>query len=91
MTTEHPTSLEEQALSMVFTAIRAVLEEERGSLSLTLDTTFEDLGMRSLDVVTIAFELEDAFGIHIHTNSLDDFRSVRQARDTVVALVRAKG
>ena len=55
------------------------------------DTALEDLGVTSLELVTVTFELEDAFGIVIKDQYFDDFRTVGEARDTVLALLAAAG
>ena len=52
---------------------------------LTLQTRFMDLGARSLELVAVAFELEDEFEIEIHQRSLNDFVTL----DHAVAVVRA--
>lgn len=82
-------SLEDEVYSMIITTIRGMFPQ-CADAELSLDTTFEELGTTSLEVVTVAFELEDAYGIQIHNESLDDFRSIRQARDIVVALVKGR-
>ncbi len=52
------------------------------------DSTFEELGVDSLDVVNIVFELEITFGIKIPDEfslaSLEDVESVTQAIETIL-------
>jgi acyl carrier protein len=47
---------------------------------ITLDTKLQDLGIDSLDVFTLLFELENAFKISIPD---DDVRSLRTVNDIV--------
>ncbi len=48
--------------------------------TITLDTNLQDLGIDSLDVFTLLFELENAFKISIPD---DDVRSLRTVKDIV--------
>ena len=73
----------------IIAAIRKV--KDVGDLPLGPETSFRDLGITSLEVVTLAFELEDAFGIVIKDQYMDDFRTVAEARDTVLELLAAGG
>ena len=52
---------------MTFEKVIKVLAEhlEMDESEITEDTTFEDLGVDSLDSVEIMMEMEDAFGIEI--------------------------
>lgn len=45
---------------------------------ITPDTTFEELGMDSLDGTTLLFHLEEAFDITIPDEEAAKFKSVRQ-------------
>ena len=65
-------------LQTVIAAIAVVKEIPAGDI--TLNQSFEDLGMDSLDGLNVVFELEKAFGIRIST---DDAMSVRSVRDIV--------
>ena len=47
---------------------------------ITLDTNLQDLGIDSLDVFTLLFELENAFKVSIPD---DDVRSLRTVNDVV--------
>jgi acyl carrier protein len=48
--------------------------------TITLETSLQDLGIDSLDVFTLLFELENAFKISIPD---DDVRSLRTVNDVV--------
>jgi acyl carrier protein len=70
-------------LQTVVTAIAVVKEMPEGEI--TLDRSFEDLGMDSLDGLNVIFELEKAFGIRVST---EDAMNVRGVRDIVEHLQR---
>ena len=58
--------------------------------SVTLDKTFEELKIDSLDGINIIFGLESEFDINIPDDGLENMRSVRQAADGVAKLVAQK-
>ena len=64
---------------MIFEKIRDIISEqlgiEKGSIS--PDTTFEDLGMDSLDLFQIIVEMEEAFDIRIEDG--EEIKTVSQA------------
>jgi acyl carrier protein len=53
----------------------------------SMQTRFSDLGAHSLDLVAVAFELEDEFEIEIHQRSLEDFETLEHAAQVVRDLV----
>jgi acyl carrier protein len=53
------TDLAERVISVIRKAAEKPVE------NITLDTTFEELGIDSVDAVTITFAIEDEFGIEI--------------------------
>lgn len=58
-----------------------------GGAALGPETTFASLGLTSLQVMTLVFELEDHYGIAIKDSYLDDFRTIGEASATVIALL----
>ena len=52
---------------MTFEKVKALLADhlDMDESEITMDTTFEDLGVDSLDTVEIMMEMEDEFGIEI--------------------------
>jgi len=58
--------------------------------SITLDSTFEELKIDSLDGINIVFELEKEFNIEIPDEGVQNLRSVRETVDGVRQLVEAK-
>lgn len=71
------TPLDDQVIAIVAKTAKRPAEQVR------LDSTFEDLGLDSLDGVEIVYELEEKFGITIPNESA---RGMRSVRDVVAAL-----
>lgn len=65
---------------MVFEKIKGVIVEQLGidESEVKLETSFEDLGVDSLDLFQIIIELEEAFGIQI-----EDAESIKTVEDAV--------
>lgn len=57
---------------------------------ITVDSTFEQLKIDSLDGIKIVFELENEFDINIPDDDLRAFASIRQVVDGVERLINAK-
>ena len=53
---------------------------------ITLDSTFEELGMTSLDALAVVAELEEEFGVEIPNEDAMALRDVRQAVECVRTL-----
>lgn len=53
----------------------------------TLDSTFEELGIDSLDGVNILFALENEFNINIPDEGVQGIRSIRQMVDALEKLL----
>lgn len=58
--------------------------------SVSLDSTFEELKIDSLDGINIVFELEKEFNIEIPDDGVQNLRSVRDTVEGVRKLVEAK-
>jgi acyl carrier protein len=58
--------------------------------SVTMDKTFAELNIDSLDGINIVFALENEFGISIPDDGVENMRSVRDAVDGVRKLVDQK-
>lgn len=58
--------------------------------SVTIDSSFQELGLDSLDAVNILFELESTFDISIPDDKARSIRSVREMVEGVRALIAAK-
>ena len=55
--------------------------------TITLDSTFEQLGVDSLDAADLLFTFEDTFGIVVPDDAAQSMKSVRQVVDGVRQLV----
>jgi acyl carrier protein len=58
--------------------------------SITLDSTFDELVIDSLDKINISFEVEDAFAIEIPDDSLGSLKTVRDVVNGVIMLREKK-
>ena len=56
----------------------------------TIDSTFQELGLDSLDAVNILFELEGEFNISISDEEARKIKDVRQMVEGVTTLVTEK-
>lgn len=67
--------------------LRAVASSQHTAVErLTPDTTFEELGMTSLDALALIADLEEEFGIEVPNEDALSLRNVRQAVECVRAL-----
>jgi acyl carrier protein len=82
----HPGNLEIE--EQIYRAIRAV-KPSLAVVPMSPETRFENLGLTSLDFITVVFEIEDAYGLSIVEQRLDTFRTVAEARDVVARLLAA--
>ena len=73
----------------VISVVTATQHLEPGKV--TLDSTFEELGIDSLDGVTILFAVENEFNINIPDDAATEIRSIRQMVEGVEKLVAAGG
>jgi acyl carrier protein len=58
--------------------------------TITLDSTFADLKIDSLDGINIVFAIENDFGIEIPDEGAQNLRSVRETVEGVAKLLAAK-
>jgi acyl carrier protein len=58
--------------------------------SITLDTSFEELNIDSLDKINISFEVEEAFSIAIPDDALGSLKTVGDVVRGVQQLIAAK-
>lgn len=62
-------------------AKEALVDRDR----LARDAKLEDLGIASLDVISILFEVEDKFGIHVEEDELKDCVTLGELMDKLKA------
>ena len=74
-------SIESQVIALI--AKKRKLEPA----AVTLDSTFEQLGVDSLDAADLLFTFEDTFGIVVPDEAAKSMKSVRQVVDGIRHLV----
>lgn len=77
-------NLESKVLEIIAQQKRVPVE------NVTINSSFDELGLDSLDAVNILFELEGAFDINIPDEKARQIKSVREMVDGVRALVAEK-
>ena len=71
--------------------IRVIAETQRiPAESITLNSTFQELKVDSLDGINIVFALENEFGISIPDEGVQNMRSVKETVEGVRRLVEEK-
>jgi acyl carrier protein len=73
--------LTQRVISVIATAQKLPLER------ITIESTFEELGIDSLDGVNILFALENEFNINIPDDKVEGVRSVRQMVESLEKVV----
>jgi acyl carrier protein len=56
----------------------------------TMESSFEELGIDSMDAVNIVFALENEFNINVPDEEMKNIRSVRDIVEAIHKLVAAK-
>lgn len=64
--------------------------QHRDPAQITIDSTFEELGIDSMDGVNIVFALENEFDINVPDDEVKKLRTVREVVDGVIRLVHKK-
>jgi acyl carrier protein len=77
----------------VLTLVRSKLDEIKveGADQATMDTTWEELDVDSLDLVELVQSLEDEYGIRIDDEQLKPIKSVGDAVRLVIAVKEGAG
>ena len=70
----------------VFTMIKKGLEPKIKGKDLTLESTFKDLGLDSIDLVDLVFQFEEELGIEFEDEELTSLKTVGD----VVSLIESK-
>jgi acyl carrier protein len=67
----------------VFAKIVELLSAKKGipADQITIDSSFEQLGMDSLDAVELVSDLEEVFNVNIPNAELHHFKTIRQAAE----------
>ncbi len=84
-----PNSISDPVSEKILSLIAAVKKLPHDKV--TLDSSFEELGIDSLDGINLVFEIEGAFDISIPDEQARSIRSVREMIDGVKSLLAAAG
>ena len=57
---------------------------------ITLDSSLADLGITSLDAISLVFDIEDKYGVEVPNEELKRLKTIRDIVDGVDALIQAK-
>jgi acyl carrier protein len=82
------TELNDELTTRVFHIIATT--QRKDPALVTIDSTFQDLEIDSMDAVNIIFGLENEFSINIPDDKVKDIRSVRDMVEGVRLLVSAQ-
>lgn len=57
---------------------------------ITLDSSLDDLGISSLDSISLVFDIEDKYGVEVPNEELKKVRTIRDIVEGVDTLIQAK-
>lgn len=77
--------MSEKIINSVINAITKQKHLEPESIKST--SSLEELGITSLDAITIVFDIEEEFGIEVPPNELESMKTVQDILDCVSKLV----
>lgn len=80
-----PDSIEQKVIAAVARSQNMSVEQ------LNLDTTFEEIGMTSLDALALIFDLEEEFNISIPNEEAMGLSTVKQAIESVRKVLAEAG
>jgi|SRR5580658_7023456 len=91
LTTGDPTTAGPEPSDVTQRVLRIIADNQRKDVSLvTTESSFEELGIDSMDAVNIVFALENEFNINVPDEEMKNIRSVRDIVEGVHKLVSAK-
>lgn len=71
--------------------LRIIAETQRKDpAQVTIDSSFEELGIDSMDGINIIFALENEFNINVPDEEVKNIRSVRDVVEGVIRLIEQK-
>jgi len=71
--------------------LQIIADNQKKDISLvTTESSFEELGIDSMDAVNIVFEIENQFSVNVPDEEMKNIRSVRDSVNGVQKLVAAK-
>ncbi len=59
-------------------------------VDISLDSSLEELGISSLDAITIVYDIEELFDIEVPNEKLESLRSVKDIVDGISSLLPTK-
>jgi acyl carrier protein len=73
-------------------AVIMAISKQKGldASSIDLNSTLPQLGVNSLDAISIVYHIEDQFGIEVPNEMLADLASVRDIVDKLSTLITAR-
>ena len=63
--------------------VKGIILSKKGDVEISEETSLEDLGLSSLDLVEIALEIEDKFNIEFTSNDILNLTTVRSVKDFI--------
>ena len=71
----------------IFETITDIISSKKGvdRNQISIDSTFDELGLDSLDAIELIADLEEAFNVTIPNTELQGIKSIRQAVDGLSA------
>ena len=70
----------------IFEKVADIISTSKGISreTITIDSSFEELGLDSLDAIELIADMEEAFNVTIPNTELQGIKSIRQAVDGLV-------
>jgi acyl carrier protein len=81
--------MKQEILTPVITAIAK--QKQLDPETINSESVLKDLGISSLDAITIVYELEEEFDIEVPSDDLDNLDSVQDIVDSIFELIKAAG
>jgi acyl carrier protein len=74
----------------IFETITDIISSKKGvdRNQISIDSTFDELGLDSLDAIELIADLEEAFNVTIPNTELQGIKSIRQAVDGLSAAMK---
>ena len=72
--------------------VKAIAQQKQlDPAGINADSTLENLGISSLDAITIVYEIEEIFDVEVPNESLESLETVQDIVDGISRLISAKG
>jgi acyl carrier protein len=81
--------MKQEILTPVITAIAK--QKQLDPETINSESVLKDLGISSLDAITIIYELEEEFDIEVPSDDLDNLDSVQDIINSISELIEAAG